>query len=102
MKKTVLCVWSVLQPCKRRIVEENPIREGGELIVVQFPERERSGGIGSCILTFDPPGRHQKKRGKVWGGKGVGRAGGGGRRPCGVQLKEVVSLLSLISSLIRQ
>ena len=54
MKKAVLCVWSVLQRCKRRIVVKNPSREDGELIVVQVPERERSGDIGSCILTFDP------------------------------------------------
>ena len=54
MKKAVLCVWSVLQVGKRRIVVEHPIREDGELIVVQDPERERNGGIGSCILTFDP------------------------------------------------
>ena len=54
MKKAVLCVWSVLQKCKRRIVVENPIREDGELVAAQVPERKRSGGIGSCILTFDP------------------------------------------------
>ena len=47
-------MWFVLQRFKRRIVVENPIREDGELIVPQVPERERNGGIGSCILTFDP------------------------------------------------
>ena len=54
MKKAVLCVWFVLQHCKRRIVVENPIRKGSELIAAQDPERKRSGGINSCILTFDP------------------------------------------------
>ena len=54
LKKTVLCVWSVLQICKRRIVVENPIRKASELIVVQVTEKKRSGGIDSCILTFDP------------------------------------------------
>ena len=53
MKKAVLCVWSVLQICKR-IVVEDPFRKDGELIAAQVPERERNGGIGSCILTFDP------------------------------------------------
>ena len=54
MKKAVLCVWSVLQRLKRRIVIEDPIRKGSELIVAQRPERKRSGGIENCILTFDP------------------------------------------------
>ena len=54
MKKAVLCVWSVLQICKRRIVVKNPIRKDSEFIVRQGPERKRNGGIGSCILTFDP------------------------------------------------
>ena len=45
---------SVLQHCKRRIVVEDPIRKASELIVTQVPERKRNGGIGSCILTFDP------------------------------------------------
>ena len=54
IEKTVLCVWSALHICKRRIVVENPFRKDRELIVVQGPERKRSGGIGSCILTFDP------------------------------------------------
>ena len=54
IEKTVLCVWFVLQICKRRIVVEHPIREDGELILPQVPERERNGGIDSCILTFDP------------------------------------------------
>ena len=54
MKKAVLCVWFVLQHCKRRIVVENPIRKASELILGQVPERKRNGGIGSCILTFDP------------------------------------------------
>ena len=54
LKKAVLCVWSVLQICKRRIVIEDPFRKDGEFIAVQVPERERNGGIGSCILPFDP------------------------------------------------
>ena len=54
LKKAVLCVWSVLQICKRRIVIEDPIRKDSELIVRQVPERKRNGGINSCILTFDP------------------------------------------------
>jgi hypothetical protein len=54
LKKAVLCVWSVLQHCKRRIVVKDPFRKDSELIVAQAPERKRSGGIGSCILTFDP------------------------------------------------
>ena len=54
IEKTVLCVWFVLQICKRRIVVEHPIREDGEFIAPQVPERERNGGIDSCILTFDP------------------------------------------------
>ena len=54
LKKAVLCLWSVLQRLKRRIVIEDPIRKDGELIIVQPPERKRSCGICSCILIFDP------------------------------------------------
>ena len=54
LKKADVCVWCVLQHCKRRIVVENPIRKASELILGQVPERKRNGGIGSCILTFDP------------------------------------------------
>ena len=54
LKKAVLCLWFVLQCAKRRIVVENPIRKGSELIAKQGPERKRSGGIESCIVTFDP------------------------------------------------
>ena len=52
--KAVLCVWSVLQRLKRRIVIEDPIRKDSELVALQVPERKRNGGIDSCILTFDP------------------------------------------------
>ena len=44
----------VVQCPKRRIVVEGPFRKDSELIVVQIPEWKRSGGIDSCILTFDP------------------------------------------------
>ena len=54
LNKAVLCMSAVLQIFKRSIVVEDSIRKDGELIVVQVPERERNGGIGSCILTFDP------------------------------------------------
>ena len=47
-------MWSVLQCPKRRIVVKDPFRKDSELIIVQGPERKRNGGIGSCILTFDP------------------------------------------------
>ena len=43
-----------LQRNKRSVLVEDPIRKDGELIVQQVPERKRSGGIDSCILTFDP------------------------------------------------
>ena len=54
MKKAVFCVWSVLQYLKPSILVEDPIRKDSELIALQVPERKRSGGIGCCILTFDP------------------------------------------------
>ena len=47
-------MWSVIQSLKPSILVEDPIRKDSELIAAQVPERKRSGGIGSCILTFDP------------------------------------------------
>jgi hypothetical protein len=43
-----------LQRNKRSVLVEDPIRKDSELIARQGPERKRNGGIGSCILTFDP------------------------------------------------
>ena len=47
-------MWSLLQRLKHSVLVEDPIRKDSELIVAQAPERKRNGGIGSCILTFDP------------------------------------------------
>ena len=43
IEKTVLCVWFVLQICKRRIVVKNPVRKDSEFIVVQVPEGKKWG-----------------------------------------------------------